>query len=236
MRNDALAIALTAMVAALTACGGGGGSASNDIPPTQTDFTSKYVGTWATGCYTSTLIQDVNGGAKANTKEVIRLERIDNTHLNLATALLVYAASDKTCTSPVIGSIQNLGTTVTSPVPGLNGFKSSVGANGITVKGTATADGKTVEQVVISKVNIFSGISANSFSFGPSTNPFSLNPADFQAITTNNISYLNANMITVGIANAATFPAALSNAVSNIYIKDASVAAAISASETASNP
>jgi hypothetical protein len=236
MKNDALTIALTAMVATLTACGGGGGGASSDVPPTQTDFTSKYVGTWSTGCYATTLIQDVNANANANTKEVIRLERIDNTRLNLATAILVYAASDKTCTSPVIGSIQNLGTTVTSPVPGLNGFKSSVGANDITVKGTATAEGKTVEQVVISKVNIFSGISANNFSFGSSTNPLSLNPANFLAKTTNNISYLNANMITVGVADATTFPAALSNAVSNIYIKDASVAAAISASETASNP
>ena len=236
MKYDALAIALTAMVAALTACGGGGGSASSDIPPTQTDFTSKYVGTWATGCYTSTLIQDVNGGAKANTKEVIRLERIDNTHLNLATALLVYAASDKACTSPVIGSIQNLGTTVTSPVPGVSGLKSSAGANSIVVKGTATVEGKTVEQMEISRVNIISGITTNNFSFGTPANPLTLNTADFQAKTTSNIAYLNANMITFGVADPTTFPSALSNAVPNIYIKNASAAAAISASETATNP
>ena len=234
MKYDALAIALTAAVATLTACGGGGGS--SDVTPAQTDLTTKYVGTWSTDCYASTLIQDVNGGAKANTKEVLRLERIDNTHLNLATALLVYAASDKACTSPVIGSIQNLGTTVTSPVPGVSGLKSTAGANSIIVKGTATVEGKTVEQMVISRVNIISGITTNNLSFGTLANPLTLNTADFQAKTTSNIAYLNANMITFGVADPTTFPSALSNAVPNIYIKNASAAAAISASETATNP
>lgn len=225
MKFHASPIALAAVVATLTACGGGGG----ETP--QIDFTTKYAGTWESGCYVSSIVKDVSG-SNTHVKDGIVLTRVNENNMTAAYAITVFAASDTNCAATPIGSIESTGLIGPSYTAGADGIKSSNGLNRIKVDGTATIGDKQVEQITLDFPPLTSSPSGNTVVLA---GKIAINLGDFQNGKRMNVIFLSENTFTLGKASATAFPTALGTGNESIFTKKAQPSAA-SPSAPSSSP
>jgi len=227
MKNLALTFALTAVMATLTACGGGGG----DTAPA--DFTTKYVGTWKSGCYTTGIVKDATTAGNANVTDTITLTRVDGSNMTAAYVKTVFASTDTTCAGTSIGTIERTGINAGAYTLGASGIKSSNGTNKITVDGTAKVDVNTVEQITLDYPALIPGSTTGTTTAGR----ISINIADFQAVKEKNIVLQTGSQLTLGQANVVSttsaYPTALGTTSGYIYTKVTSTASAAQAAPIA---
>ncbi len=219
MKNLVLPIALAAVMATLAACGGGGG----DTTPAQTDYTTKYVGTWKSGCYTTGIVKDAATAANANVTETITLTRVDGSNMTAAFVQAVFASTDTSCAGTALGTIERTGLAGGAFSAGASGIKTSNGLNKITVDGTTKIDVNTVEQITTD----YPALTNTLPSTGTTTaGRISINLADFQAVKEKNIVFQTGNKFTLGQSSASAYPTALGTTNGSIYTKQTSTAAA----------
>lgn len=229
MKNCKLHIAVTALMATLTACGGGGGD------NTPSDYTSKYVGTWKSGCYATGIVKDATTAGNANVTDTITLTRVDGSNMTAAYVKTVFASTDTTCAGTSIGAIERTGINAGAYTLGASGIKSSNGTNKITVDGTAKVDVNTVEQITLDYPALIPGSTTGTTTAGR----ISINIADFQAVKEKNIVLQTGSQLTLGQANvvsttsASAYPTALGTTSGYIYTKVTSTASAAQAAPIA---
>lgn len=222
MKNLGLTFALTAVMATLIACGGGGG----DTAPA--DFTTKYVGTWKSGCYTTGIVKDATTAGNANVTDTITLTRVDGSNMTAAYVKTVFASTDTTCAGTSVGTIERTGISSGAYTLGASGIKSSNGPNKITVDGTAKVDVNTVDQITLDYPALIPGSTSGTTTAGR----ISINIADFQAVKEKNIVFQAGSKLTLGQASVITtssagaYPTALGTTSGYIYTKLTSTASA----------
>lgn len=213
MKHHALPIALAAVVATLTACGGGGGGG------TPTDFTTKYVGTWESGCYTNGIVKDATTAGNANVTDAVTLTRVDESNMTAAFVQTVYASTDTNCAATPLGTIERTGLSGGAFSAGASGIKSSNGPNKISVDGTAKIGADTVEQITTD----YPALTNTLPSTGTTTaGRISINLADYQAAKEKNIVFQTGNKFTLGQSNASAYPTSLGTTNGFIYTKQTS--------------
>ena len=199
MKHSGITTACAAVLALLTACGGGGDSA-------PVDFTSKYVGSWQSGCATTSIVKDTAASANANVTSIITLTRVDEANMTATALTTVYAAADKTCSGSVIGTIERTGVSGDTYVVSASGIKSSNGPIKIKVDGTATVGSNTVEQITIDYPALTKTLPSNATS---TAGRMAINLADYQATIEKNIVLLSGDKLTLGAGNTTAYPTAL---------------------------
>jgi len=231
MKNLALPIALAAVMATLAACGGGGGDS------TPADYTSKYVGTWKSGCYTTGIVTDAATAGNANVTDTVTLTRVDGSNMTAAYVKTVFASTDTACAGTALGTIERTGISGGAYTLGASGIKSSNGPNKITVDGTAKVDVNTVEQITIDYPALIPGLTSGT----TTTGRISINNANFQATKEKNIVFQSGSKLTLGQANvitttsAAAYPTVLGTTNGYIYTKLTSTASEGQAAQSTSS-
>ena len=234
MKYYAFTIAMATAMAALTACGGGGGGGADSTPP---DYTSKYVGTWKSGCYTTGIVIDAATAGNANVIDTVTLTRVDGSNMTAAYVKTVFASTDTACAGTALGTIERTGISAGAYTLGASGIKSSNGPNKITVDGTAKVDVNTVEQITIDYPALIPGSTSGTTTAGR----ISINNANFQATKEKNIVFQSGNKLTLGQANvitttsAAAYPTVLGTTNGYIYTKLTSTASAGQAAQITSS-
>jgi hypothetical protein len=219
MKNLALPIALAAVMATLTACGGGGG----DTTPAQTDYTTKYVGTWKTGCYATGIVKDATTAGNANVTDTITLTRVDGSNMTAAFVKTVFASTDTSCTGAALGTIERTGLSGGAYSAGASGIKSSNGPNKVTIDGTAKVDANTVEQITTDYPALTNALPSTSTT---TAGRISINLANFQAAKAKNIVFQAGNKLTLGQSDESAYPTVLGTTSGYIYTKQTSSASA----------
>jgi hypothetical protein len=228
MKHDAFTIAMTTVMVTLTACGGGGDS-------TPTDFTTKYVGTWKSGCYATGIVKDATTAGNANVTDTVTLTKVDGSKMTAAFVKTVFASTDTSCAGTALGTIERTGIGGGAYTAGASGIKSSNGPNQVTVDGTAKVDVNTVDQITIDYPALIPGSTTGTTTAGR----ISINNADFLATKEKNIVFQSGSMLTLGQANvitttsAAAYPTALGTTSGYIYTKVTSTASAAQAAPIA---
>lgn len=211
MSNSELTIAIAMVIATLTACGGGGD------PATTPDYTTKYVGAWKTGCYTTGIVKDASTNGNANVTDTITLTRVDESNMTAAFVKTVYASTDTSCAGAVIGSIERTGLSGDAFSFGASGsIKSSNGPNKIKIDGTAKVDTTTVEQITTDYPALTNTLSSTTTT---TAGRISINLADFQAAKQKNIVFQTGNKFTLGQASVSAYPTALGTTNGYIFTK-----------------
>ncbi|MEY4447953.1 MAG: hypothetical protein RLZZ433_968 [Pseudomonadota bacterium] len=218
MKNLALPIALAAVMATLTACGGGGG----DTTQAQTDLTTKYVGTWKSGCYATGIVKDATTAGNANVMDTVTLTRVDGLKMTATFVKTVFASTDTSCAGTALGTIERTGISGGAYTLGASGIKSSNGPNQVTVDGTAKVDVNTVDQITIDYPALIPGLTIGTTTAGR----ISINNADFQANKEKNIVFQAGNKLTLGQASVSAYPTVLGTTSGYIYTKQTSSASA----------
>lgn len=217
MNHFKLPIALAVVLATLTACGGGGGNAVNaggdSLSP---DFTTKYVGTWKSGCYTTGIVKDASTNGNANVTDAVTLTRVDGANMTAAYVKTVYASTDTTCSEASIGAIERTGLSDGAFTSGVAGIKSSNGPNKIKIDGQAKLDAITVDQITLDYPALTNSLPSNATT---TAGRIKINLADYQAASEKNIVYQSGDKLTLGLANENTYPTALGTTSSFIYTK-----------------
>lgn len=210
MKNYASTAALVAVIATLAACGGGGGDST---PP---DFTTKYVGAWKTGCYTTGIVKDASTNGNANVTDTVTLTRVDESNMTAAFVKTVYASTDTSCAGTALGTIERTGLTGGAYAAGATGIKSSNGPNKIKIDGTAKVDTTTVEQITTDYPALTNSLSSTTTT---TAGRITINLADFQAAKEKNIVLQTGNKFTLGQASVSAYPTALGTTSGYIYTK-----------------
>lgn len=206
-------MASLALLGTLAACGGGGGTTD------PADRAASYEGEWQTGCYPLSIVKDVVTQENTNVKRAVTLTRVDNTNLTFAYAYTVFASDDTQCAGTPLGKIESTGLNSAGATTGTSGVRASNGINSVKFEGTATVDGKTVDQFSEIRPALASIFGSNATVTAGTGNRFTFNTADFQAKNSKNIANLVATQFTLGEPNATAFPTALGTTTAYIYSK-----------------
>jgi hypothetical protein len=190
----------TCVVAA--GCGGGG---TTDT----TDYTSKYVGTWKTGCLINEPAPaiDLATGDGANYTETYVIARTSDTALKVSPyTMTIYSSTDTTCTGIELGTIVMDGSGSGSATQNASGFTSGAKIT-ITVDGQTSIDGKTVDKTTRVRETLATSLGNNAtVTIG---NKFSFSSADFLADSFKDIYYLEGTALMTGANNATPYPTVL---------------------------
>ena len=211
MKNYASTTVLVAVIATLAACGGGGG-----VDSTPPDFTTKYVGAWKTGCYTTGIVKDASTNGNANVTDTVTLTRVDESNMTAAFLKTVYASTDTSCTGTALGTIERTGLTGGAYSAGETGIKSSNGPNKIKIDGTAKIDTTTVEQITTDYPALTNSLSSTTTT---TAGRITINLADFQAAKQKNIVFQTGNTFTLGQSSVSAYPTALGTTNGYIFTK-----------------
>jgi hypothetical protein len=215
MKNLGLPIALAAVMATLTACGGGGG----DTTPAQTDLTTKYVGTWLAGCYQSFDVTDLKTSAPTYLTDAMSFKSKDNKTLTVTYTGTVYASTDTTCSGTPLGKVVNEDKAQVGIVLSSAGIESSNGPNTVTIDGVAKVGDLQVDQVSVKFVAMSTSLGANATLSAGSGNRFKLNVSDFGEQLGKSIFYLKDNKLTIGEFDSSKYPTVLPANNTSIFIK-----------------
>jgi hypothetical protein len=215
MKNLALPIALVAVIASLTAGGGGSG----DSTPAQTDLTTKYAGTWLAGCYQSFDVTDLKTSSPTYVTDAMSFKSKDNKTLTVTYTGTVYASTDTTCTGTPLGKIINVDKAQVGIVLSSAGIESSNGPNTVTIDGVAKVGDLQVDQVSVKFVAMSTSMGAKATLSAGSGNQFKLNVADFGEELGKSIFYLKDNKLTIGEFDPSQYPTVLPTDNTNIFIK-----------------
>lgn len=213
-------IASLLAISILSACGGGGGGSSDSSSSSSgTDNVSKYVGTWKTACWTSSIYKDTsNSNASAYLTRTFVLSKASNSKLSVSVIDTVYASTDTTCAGSVRATItrtgQNTGTFTLSNTN--NTITSSFGENSYTYAGVASITG-------VSGADNFDAVGAALSSTGNATltvGNISLNSSDFTGGSAKTALYLSGSTLQLGQSTGNTnYPTALNTTASAIFTK-----------------
>lgn len=207
----------TLIAAFLTACGGGGSSSQQ----METDYVSKYVGTWKTACWTASIYQDtaVTPSANAYLTRSLTFTKTSGSVLSLSATDTVYGSTDTTCSGAVQATVTRTGqntnsSNISTPTKTMT---SSLGVNTATYVGTGALGAVTGDRFDAVQAALYS-VSNATLTIGT----ISLNAADFLAASGKVAYYLNTagTTLTSGTgATASTYPNALGTGLSQIFTK-----------------
>jgi hypothetical protein len=219
MKYYVLTSAFAAVIATLTACGGGSGGSGSDSTPAQTYLTTKYVGTWLAGCYQHFEITDLKTSEPTFVTDAMTFKSKDNKTLTVTYTGTVYASTDTTCTGTPLGKVITEDKAEKGIVLGPAGIESSNGPNTVTIDGVAKVGDLQVDQVSVKFVAMSTSMGANATLSAGSGNQFKLNVADFGEQLGKSIFYLKDNKLTLGEFDPSIYPTVLSTDNASIFIK-----------------
>jgi hypothetical protein len=202
-------------VALLTACGGGGSSA----PAAETDYVSKYVGTWKTACWTASIYQDtaVTPAANAYLTRTLVFTKTSGSMLALSATDTVYSSADTTCSGTIQAAITRTGLNTASYTTNATNktVTSSFGPNTSTYVGTVALGAVMGDKLDGVEAPLYSNNNANL-----SMGTISFSTANFTGGSGKIAFYLNGTTLTMGTgATASTYPNALQTHASGIFTK-----------------
>lgn len=204
----------------LSACGGGGGSGSSDSSTSGgIDYASKYVGTWKSNCFITSIYKDTsNSNAFAYVTRTFVISKSSNTKLSSLTTDTVYGSTDTTCTGSVFATItktgQNTGAFTLSN--STKTITSSLGETSLTYAGAANIAGASgAENFDVVEASLYTSSNATL-----TVGNIQLSTADVVGGSAKNAIYLNGTTLQLGQSTGNTsYPTALNSTPSAIFTK-----------------
>jgi hypothetical protein len=214
MKKTALFLS-TFTVALLTACGGGGSSTATP----ETDYVSKYIGTWKTACWTASIYQDtsVTPSASAYLTRTLAITKTSGSMISFSSTDTVYASTDTTCSGTVQAQVVKTGlnTAGYSTSVATKTVTTSFGLNTGTYAGTVALGAVTGDKMDMVEAPLYSN---NNTTLSMGT--ISFNTSNFAGGSGKGAMYLSGTTLTMGTgATASTYPTALQTHASGIYTK-----------------
>ncbi|MBT0569585.1 hypothetical protein KIK84_04560 [Curvibacter sp. CHRR-16] len=212
-RNMKNHIATIFAISVLAACGGGGDSSSSS----GTDNVSKYVGTWKTACWTSSIYKDTsNSNASAYLTRTFVISKASNSKLSVSVTDTVYASTDTGCTGSVEATITRTGQNTGTFTSNSTSITSSLGENSFTYAGVASITGASGADNFDVVSAALSSTSNATFTVGN----ISLNSSDFTGGSAKTALYLSGSTLQLGQSTGNTnYPTALNTTASAIFTK-----------------